>query len=1735
MNNNGNGVPIPVRGDVAIIGVSCTYPGARNALQFWQNIINKVSAIADVTPDRWDPEIFYDPDPAKPDRIYCKKGGYMPGVFYFNPLKFGVPPNSINGAEPDHFLVLRAVYEALDDAGYIGKPLNGDRVSVLMGKGNYMGPGLTWLMHRSVVSEMVLTIVRRLRPDLTEEQVLRVKDAIRSQLPKLGPENAGGLIPNISTGRVANRFDFMGRNFTVDGACASSLLATEIGVQNLLTGKDDMVLVGGVHLFAHIPFLSVFDAMRAMSISSVIRPFDENADGTMSGEGVGVLVLKRLADAERDGDRIYAVIKGVGSASDGRAKGITAPRVEGEEAALRRAYESSGVAPETVGLIEGHGTGTPVGDTTELEALRRVFGPSDNGPTCAIGSVKSMIGHAMPAAGAAGMIKAALSLYHKVLPPTLNVVKPHPILREPHSRFYVNTETRPWIHPVTGEPRRAGVNAFGFGGINAHVVMEEYRKADESQQTTHLRDWDCEVVVIEGQDRKDLMAALDRLRGYAAQVQGVALRDVAYTLNTALTDAPERVAIVASSLEELVQKIDRVKQRLSDPNCKQIRERAGLYYFTDAEVKKGKVAWMFPGEGSQYLNMLADLCIHFPVVRECFDVADSAVKDPKRVPPSAVVFPPPAFSEEEEAAAEARLWSIERATETVLTADGAIYRLLQKLGIKVDMMTGHSAGEWIAMAASGILDVDEFVNSLDRLAEMYERLAENSEIPRMAMLAVGAGRERVQELVSQIKREVHIANDNCPHQVVVVVEPQYADEVSSHLLKSGVFVEKLPYDRGYHTPAFTYICDPLREFFSSLRIEAPKVDLYSCTTADLYPKDKAQILDIVANTFARPLLYRQTIEKMYEAGARIFIEVGPRGNLTAFVDDILRGKPHLSIPIDQFRRPGLTSLNHAVGMMAACHLAVNFDVLYSRRAPRKLSLDVKADSVLPEEKQPGVVPVSICYAVLVPPPADLLEPPPQARPQVEKPAERPVEVKQARSTSVQTPEPKPAPMPPAVQTAPAVSAASVLAQPSAPPPPVAVAPLAPAVTATTPVMQYAAPAADYYAGPSYAMAPPASVIEDHFSLMEEFLQTQEELMMRMIGPGVMPSPVPAPAGYGPPSEAYAGIPAAPVVSAPVASPPVPPAAPGFASAGPAASIQVPPPVPSPSAATQVAAPQTAPAGGHERRSLIRERVVVEETPGKSMTIRCTVDLDEHRYLEDHCLYFEASERGKQGNRILWMPMTGSIEMLAEAASLLQPGLLVTGVKNVQALRPVTVEKGIAPATVVISLRRLDDKQVRASMRSHRADGKPGDLLTEAVVVFDSKFPEPPLVEPLTLVNRRPAICSGSDIYTTHRMFHGPSFQGIVGVDGVGENGLVARLKILPTQNLLKSDPDPKFHIDPYLLDAAGQLVGYWPIEYLSEGFVLLPIRLNELVRFGENPPPGTELTCQMVVRSISHRQLRADFDVIKRDGTLWLRITGWEDWRFHWEQRFYDFWRFPNVYPNGRHIDFPELDQLGMECRMLDPMAEVEKTGLSETVWTRMILERNELASYLTLPDDENRLSWLFSRAIAKDAVRMWVKRCYNRQLYPADVELAEAEGGKLRVAGFWVPEVGKAPFVAACYRELVAVAVAGASEATIGMARVVPGTPLSESGLQPNEQAGVQATGAPDEWIARAVAAKQAAARWLQPEMGEGEAAAFLTVTDIDVKSGRLLVVDQRTSGDRTLVVRTVRDGDWIIAVVLE
>src|SRR6266571_1948586 len=369
--------------DVAIVGMGCVFPGAPDLDTYWQNIASGVDAVTDPPADMWDVDVFYDPKAGTNDRVYCKKGGFIGPHARFDPLANGVMPLAVEGGEPDQWLALHVARAALADAGYGDDIPERHRTAVILGKGTYLNRGNLSVLQHGAIVDQTLGILKKLHPEFTDSDLQLVRQDLKRSVPPFNADTAPGLIPNIIAGRIANRLDLMGPSYTLDAACASSLVAVEAAVRGLRSREFDLALVGGVHVATPAPVLMLFCQLGALSRREQIRPFDRAADGTILASGLGIVVLKRREEAERDGQRIYAVVKGVGVASDGRGLSVMAPRPEGEVLALEKAYEGAGVSPRTVGLVEAHGTGTPVGDATEVAALTRVFGPRpESGPWC---------------------------------------------------------------------------------------------------------------------------------------------------------------------------------------------------------------------------------------------------------------------------------------------------------------------------------------------------------------------------------------------------------------------------------------------------------------------------------------------------------------------------------------------------------------------------------------------------------------------------------------------------------------------------------------------------------------------------------------------------------------------------------------------------------------------------------------------------------------------------------------------------------------------------------------------------------------------------------------------------------------------------------------------------------------------------------------------------------------------------------------------------------------------------------------------------------------------------------------------------------------------------------------------------------------------------------------------------------------------------------------------------------
>jgi malonyl CoA-acyl carrier protein transacylase/phosphopantetheinyl transferase len=441
--------------------------------------------------------------------------------------------------------------------------------------------------------------------------------------------------------------------------------------------------------------------------------------------------------------------------------------------------------------------------------------------------------------------------------------------------------------------------------------------------------WETEVFVLRGEDRKVLWQKVQTLSAYLERSSGVALKDLAFTLNTALPAGGCRLAVVAGNMADLRNRLARAGERLADPACKQIKDGVGIYYFGEPLSPQGRLAFLFPGEGAQYLNMLRDLCVLFPEVRDCFAAADrmaAALGQPERSL-SRVLF----VSPEEQDPAEKELRQLGNAMFSVLIADWAIHQLLCRLGVQPDAVAGHSMGELAALCAANCLEMDEtllprIIATLDALQEQEGKGGSDA-----VLLAVGAGRQALSEVIAQGGPGVHLAMDNCPHQSVVVGLPGPMAVVEAELQRRQVLCERLPFRRPYHTPLFEPSLPDLDRMFDTTTFRAPRTPTYSCTTGRLFPADPVEVRRLTVAHWAAPAEFTQMIENMYADGVRLFVEAGPRGNLSAFVEDILRGRSFAALPANVQRRSGVTQLNHLVGQLAAHHVPLQLDALYSGR------------------------------------------------------------------------------------------------------------------------------------------------------------------------------------------------------------------------------------------------------------------------------------------------------------------------------------------------------------------------------------------------------------------------------------------------------------------------------------------------------------------------------------------------------------------------------------------------------------------------------------------------------------------------------------------------------------------------------------------------------------------------------------------------------------------------------------
>ncbi|MBP9800450.1 MAG: SDR family NAD(P)-dependent oxidoreductase, partial [Sterolibacterium sp.] len=881
---------------VAVVGMSCIYPGSPDLESYWANIVEGRNLVGEVPADRWNVDLYYQAGVAGRGKTPSKWGGFIDEI-PFDPLRYGIPPQSLAAIEPVQLLSLEVASRALQDAGYGegARYFDREKVSVIFGAESGMDLSNAYVFRNSYAQYL--------------GEMPAELDAV---LPDLTEDSFPGVLVNVISGRIANRLGLGGVNYSVDAACASSLTAIEVAVKELRSGSSDMVLAGGADFHNSINDFLMFASVKALSPSGSCRSFDDAADGICLGEGVGVVVLKRLSDAQRDGDRVYAVINGIAGSSDGKGLGLTAPRKEGQKRALERAYWQAGVLPGAVGLVEAHGTGTVVGDRTELQTLTEIYNAGGALPLAAgLGSVKSQIGHTKCAAGIAGFIKIAKALYHRVLPPTIGIEKPNAGYDVAHSPFRLNATAQPW----PAARAHAAVSAFGFGGTNFHAVLSSCRP-EGAPQPAGLARWPAELFLFRAETFEAAGKRMQQLARFLRESDTslLALRDLAWTVAGQGSGAVQ-CAIVARDAGDLVFKLE----------CAHLREKQEGVHYRQHEMQ-GKLAFVFPGQGSQSPGMLQDIFVAFPALQSV--LAQGAAWCDH-------LFPPTAYDRQTQQDQQQAITDTRVAQPVLGMADSAMAMLLQSLGIQPNMLAGHSYGELVALSVAGTLDLAQLL-PLSAQRGQAILAAAGKDAGRMA--AVSAGHAVLAPLFDAASGVI-LANQNSPSQTVISGSTPAIEAALRMLKDRGIAARPIEVACAFHSPVVAGAEQAFAEVLAPLDMSAPAIRVYSNVTTQPYPPEAAQIKHLLAAQIVSPVRFVEQIEQMYADGARIFVEVGPGRVLTGLIQKILAGRPHRTIATDQKGQPGIPALLEAVGQLAVLLPQIDATPLWAGRSVVSLDLD----------------------------------------------------------------------------------------------------------------------------------------------------------------------------------------------------------------------------------------------------------------------------------------------------------------------------------------------------------------------------------------------------------------------------------------------------------------------------------------------------------------------------------------------------------------------------------------------------------------------------------------------------------------------------------------------------------------------------------------------------------------------------------------------------------------------------
>ena len=799
---------------IAIIGMGCRFPGgANNPETYWQLLRNGGDGITEIPSDRWDIEEYYDANPDAPGKMYVRSGGFLEQVDGFDPQFFGISPREAAGIDPQQRLLLEVSWEALEQAGQLPEQLRGTATGV------FVGLSLDDYSERSVFSG---------DPSLIDAYA------------------ALGNFRSVAAGRIAYILGLQGPTMQVDTACSSSLVSIHLACQSLRNRECNLALASGVNVMLSPGTTIGFCKLKALAADGHCKTFDGSADGYARGEGCGVVVLKRLRDAIADGDKIQALIRGTAINHDGLSSGLTVPNEQAQEELLRQALKNGKVEPGEIDYIEAHGTGTFLGDPIEMGALATVL-CQERSPQqpLIVGSAKTNIGHLEAAAGIAGLIKVVLSLQHQEIPPHLNFKQPNPHIRWDEIPVVIPTEVTPWS---AGERSRlAGVSSFGMSGTNAHVVLEEAPLSkplpDSVERPLHL-------LSLSAKTEAALKQLSEKYCEYLADNRE-SLGDICFTTNTGRSHFAHRLSVVASSVSEL-------REQLMSLNS----DRSSAVIGKVPENYEPKLAFLFTGQGSQYVNMGRELYETQPTFRATLDRCAEILEPLLEKPLLSVLYPEDELS--------SPLNNTAYTQPALFALEYALFELWKSWGIEPSVVMGHSVGEYVAATIAGVFSLEDGLKLIAARGRLMQALPADG-----AMVAVMASAETVTSVIEPYTQTVAIAAFNGPENTVISGKSEDIEGLVSIFTTKEIKTVNLNVSHAFHSPLMEPILEQFEGVAAQVTYSQPNIDLVSNLTGKLATSEIATP-EYWCRHIRQPVKFIDGMTTLGKAGYEIFLEMGAK-------------------------------------------------------------------------------------------------------------------------------------------------------------------------------------------------------------------------------------------------------------------------------------------------------------------------------------------------------------------------------------------------------------------------------------------------------------------------------------------------------------------------------------------------------------------------------------------------------------------------------------------------------------------------------------------------------------------------------------------------------------------------------------------------------------------------------------------------------------------------------------------